>query len=111
MVYLGTDMKRHDLNQQGKAIRRLFYTQGILARREYVTRDSFHISTELFDKDGYITESVRYKYVDGTKKEIGHWWFENGMPVKLIGSEGHTLVSFPGIYIKEGDRWIWSELP
>ena len=102
---------RHDLNAEGKAIRRLYYTHGILARREYVTRDDILISTEIFDTDGYITESVRYQYVDGNQKEIGHWWFDKGMPVKLIGSEGHTLVSFPGIYVKEGDNWVWSEMP
>lgn len=106
----GQIVKRHDLNAMGKAIRRLFYRNGILERREYHNRAGQHVSTELFAPDGYITEAIRYKYVDSAKKEIGHWWYEKGMPVKLIGSEGHTLVAFPGIYTREGKNWVWREL-
>ena len=102
---------RHDLNNEGNATRRLCYRDGILVRREYYTGEGIHVSTELFAPDGFITESVRYKHEDGQEKEIGHWWFDKGMPVKLIGSEGHTLVSFPGIYVKEGKNWVWSPMP
>ena len=47
---------------------------------------------------------------DGRQREIGHWWFEKGLPVRLIGCEGHTLVSLPGIYNKAGNDWTWEPL-
>ena len=103
-------VRRYDLSSDGLPIRRLFYHNGKLLRREYHTREGVHVSSEFFAPDGFIVEAVRYKTQDGEKKEIGHWWYEKGMPVKLIGCEGHTLVSLPGIYLKEGDNWTWSPL-
>lgn len=103
--------RRFDLNNGGNATRRLYYQGGVLLRREYHDRWEDHLSTEWFDADGYITEAVRYQKVDGAEREIGHWWYEKGMPVKLIGSEGHTNVAFPGIYTKEGDNWVWHPMP
>jgi len=106
----GRIVERHDLNAGGKATRRLYYRGGVLERREYFSGDGRLVSRELFAPDGYITESMRFAYLDGEPREITHWWFEKGLPVKLIGSEGHTLVSLPGIYEKAGDDWVWKPL-
>jgi hypothetical protein len=84
--------ERHDLNAQGKATRRLFYRDGKLARRQYHDSSGYHISTELFDADGYITESIQH----GSRPR--HWWYEKAIPVKYTrGSD---------TYVKTGDRWI-----
>ena len=100
-----------DLNKDGKAIRCEKYKSGILSMRLYRKPDGEVVSQELFAPDGYITESIRYETIDGKQQEIGHWWFEKGLPVKLIGCEGHTLVSLPGIYTKKGSDWVWAPLP
>ena len=100
-----------DLNKDGKAIRCEKYRSGILSMRLYRQPDSEVVSQELFAPDGYITESIQYETIDGKQQEIGHWWFEKGLPVKLIGCEGHTLVSLPGIYTKKGSDWVWAPLP
>jgi len=88
----GEIVERHDLNAEGKATRRLFYRDGKLARREYHSRDGYHVSTELFDPDGYITESIQH----GSRPR--HWWYEEAVPVKY--SRGADT------YVKQGRRWI-----
>ena len=45
----GQIVRRHDLNEDGQAIRRLFYHNGVLLRREFHNREGEHVSTELFD--------------------------------------------------------------
>ncbi len=104
----GQIIKRYDLNYEGKPIRRLFYKNGKLARREYHNSDGIHVSTEFFDPDGYyITESIQYRIVDGKSQENGHFRYENGMPVKFIGRGGrHAAPQGYGIYVKEGDPWV-----
>jgi len=88
----GEIIERHDLNLEGKAIRRLFYEGDKLVRREYHDRNGNHISTELFDSDGYIKESIQH----GSRPR--HWWYERGTPVKYTrGSE---------TYVKDGSSWI-----
>ncbi|TKJ38155.1 MAG: hypothetical protein CEE38_05200 [Planctomycetes bacterium B3_Pla] len=88
----GELVKRHDLNAEGKATRRLFYRDGKLAKREYHDRNGYHVSTELFDADGYITESIQH----GSRPR--HWWYEKGVPLKYTrGSDA---------YVKDGERWI-----
>jgi hypothetical protein len=88
----GTVVTSHDLNLEGKAIRRLFYEGGKLARREYHDRNGTHISTELFGSDGYMTESIQH----GSRPR--HWWYERGVPVKYTrGSQ---------VYVKDGRRWV-----
>jgi hypothetical protein len=85
-------VERHDLNAKGKATRRLFYRDGKLARRQYHSRDGYHVSTEHFDADGYITESIQH----GSRPR--HWWYEKAVPVKYSrGSE---------TYFKQNQRWI-----
>jgi hypothetical protein len=66
------------------------------------------VSCELFDEDGkYIIESMQYKTVDGFPKEIHHFWYDKGCPVKFTGSGGrHAADAGPGIYEKEGDKWM-----
>ena len=88
----GEIVERHDLNVGGKATRRLFYRDGKLARREYHNRDDYHVSTELFDADGYHTESIQH----GSRPR--QWWYEKGVPVKYTrGSD---------TYVEQGQRWI-----
>jgi hypothetical protein len=84
--------KRHDLNTEGKATRRLFYRDGKLAKREYHDRNDYHVSTELFDADGYITESIQH----GSRPR--HWWYKRGVPVKYARGQG--------TYIRNGECWI-----
>ncbi|MBT4484743.1 MAG: hypothetical protein HOC71_13820, partial [Candidatus Latescibacteria bacterium] len=106
----GVIVKRYDLNENGIPIRHLYYRDGVISNREYRDPEGNLVSRELFNPDGYIRESVRYKIIDGAPREISHWWFEKGLPVKMIGSEGHTLVSLPGVYTKEGHNWVWSPM-
>jgi len=87
----GKVLKRHDLNLEGKAVRRLFYEAGRLHRREYHDRNGNHVSTELFGSDGHITESVQH----GSRPR--HWWYEQGVPVKY--SRGSQT------YVTDGTRW------
>lgn len=88
--YRGMLAFREDLNSEGKPIRRLVYEDGRLERREYHDRDGNHISTELFDTDGYITEAIRH----GGE----HWWYRRGVPDKYV----RRNVGFR----KQGNRWI-----
>ncbi len=103
----GTIVRRHDLNLEGRPIRRLFYTAGRLARREYHTREGRHRSTELFDGDGYITEQIIY---DSEGGEDAHFWHERGVPMKYSGSgRGHTAIQAgpegPGTYVNKDGVW------
>lgn len=91
----GTIAKAHDLDSQGRAIRRVEYRGGRMSLREYFTADNVRVSRELFDPAGFVTETVRYG-ADGTS-ESDHWWFERGMPVKQI----HGTKT----YVKRGDRF------
>ena len=54
----GEIVRRYDLNADGRAIRRLFYREGRLARREFHNRDGIHTSTEHFNAGGWIAESL-----------------------------------------------------
>jgi hypothetical protein len=88
----GEIVETHDLNLEQQAVRRLFYQDGRLARREYHDRDGNHVSTEWFDSDGHITESIQH----GSRPR--HWWYERGVPVRYArGSRGYTKV---------GKRWV-----
>jgi hypothetical protein len=104
----GQSTKRYDLNEDGKPIRRLYYLNGRLARREYHNRHGVQQSTEYFDNEGYITETILYKYQNGEQVEETHWWFEKGMPVELRGRGGYA-VGPAGHYEKEGNKWIRKE--
>jgi hypothetical protein len=90
--YENGEIFRHYLNSDGKATRRLFYKDNKLVKRQYHSRDSYHVSTEHFDVDGYITESIQH----GSRSR--HWWYEKGVPVKY--SRGSDT------YKKDGNRWI-----
>ncbi len=88
----GEVVQCHDLNLEGKAIRRLFYEGGKLTKREYHDRNGNHVSTELFGSDGYMTESIQH----GSRPR--HWWYERGVPAKYArGSQ---------VYVKDGTRWV-----
>jgi dipeptidyl aminopeptidase/acylaminoacyl peptidase len=91
----GEITRQHDLNLEGKPIRRLFCEDGKLTRREYHDREGRHVSTELFDAEGSVTESIQH----GSRPR--HWWYDRGVPVKYArGKE---------TYVKEGDRWVKTE--
>ncbi|MBX7207230.1 MAG: hypothetical protein K1X78_02870 [Verrucomicrobiaceae bacterium] len=97
----GVLVKHEDLNAQGKAIRELTYLDGKLARRQYTNRDGVLMSRELFDADGFIAETIlfdRRSAPAATPKEIDHWWFQRGMPVKQI-KEGK-------LFTRQGDHWV-----
>lgn len=97
----GVLVKREDLNAQGKTIRELTYRDGQLARRQYTNRDGVLMSREFFDAGGFIAETILYDRRSApaaTSKEIDHWWFQRGMPVKQV-KEGK-------IFTRVGDRWV-----
>ncbi|MEA3401601.1 MAG: hypothetical protein U9R79_10210 [Armatimonadota bacterium] len=101
----GERVRRHDLNADGEAIRRLFYEDGRLARREYYRPDGIHASTEHFDADGFITETVLYR----NGREWEHWWYIKGTPVKLVTERGGHHTASPergGTYVKRGIDWV-----
>ena len=89
---------RHDLNVEGKAIRRLDFENGKPARREYHDRDGKLLSRELFDAAGFITESIRFDHRGGQPVEVAHGWFDRGMPVRHV----HGREEF----VKQGDQWV-----
>jgi len=94
----GQIVKRHDLNVEGKATRRLFYQNGKLAKRELHNRDERHVSTEFFDPEGYITETIENSLVNGKWKEYSHWWYEKAVAVRAVKN---------GVeYQKDGNRWV-----
>jgi hypothetical protein len=86
----GQRTEREDLNLEGKPIRRLFYDGGKLARREYHDRDGNHISTEYFDTDGFIVQSIGH----GSWK----WTYKRGEPTSY---ERRSVR-----YVRNGDRWV-----
>jgi hypothetical protein len=91
----GAVVEQHDFSLEQQAVRRLFYDQGRLTRREYHDRHGSHVSTELFGPDGRLTESIQH----GSRPR--HWSYEYGVPVKYArGSQ---------TYVKEGTRWVKSE--
>jgi len=101
----GALVRRHDLDLDGKPIRRLFYEAGRLTRREYHSAAGEHVTTELFDADGYITESVHNR----NGREWNHWWYVKGTPVKLKTERGGHHTASPargGVYIKQGIEWV-----
>ncbi|MBI5686729.1 MAG: PD40 domain-containing protein [Verrucomicrobia bacterium] len=89
--------RRHDLNADGKAIRRLAIENGKLAQREYHDRDGKLLNREIFDAEGFITESIRYGEDSGKPFEAIHWWFEHGTPVRQTSKDGE--------FVKQGDQW------
>ena len=104
----GVIVRRYDLNRDGKATRRLYYEKDRLARREYYTAGGEHVSTEIFDADGYITESTLYRNDRGEKRAENRFWYDGGMPVKFVGrSNRHaTDLGGPGTYENRNGRWV-----
>ena len=95
----GAITRRHDLNPEGKAIRRLAYENGKLAVREYYDREGNQVSTETFDTDGFITQSVKYR----GKLKYDQWFYDRGMPVRRIIKEREE-------YRKQGDNWVRAKM-
>ncbi len=81
-------VERHDLNSAGAPIRRLYYQDGKLTRREFHDHDGKHISTERFDADGYIVESIHGR---------NRWSYERGQPTKFTNGTVE--------YVLDGGRW------
>lgn len=90
--------RRHDLNAEGKAIRRLTFENGRLARREYHDRDGNLVSRELFDAGGFITESIRFVQQGDGSVGHDHWWYDRGTPVRRINGGQE--------FVKQGDQWV-----
>ena len=88
----GRIVEKHDLSLEGKPIRRLFYQDGKLARREYHDRHGRHVSTESFAPDGSLTESIQH----GSSPR--RWWYDRGVPTKYARG--------PRTYVKESTRWV-----
>jgi hypothetical protein len=93
----GVLTQHHDLNHEGKAIRRMTYESGKLATRDYHNRDGEHVSRELFAPDGFITERIMFAKYGNIVAEADHWWFEKGTPVRRVA--GRTE------YVKDGEKW------
>ena len=104
----GTITARHDLNGEGKATRRLTYHQGHLFCRKYYTADDRHLSTEVLDVEGNVTEMILYRDRDGKGEEYDHWWFEKGMPERRIGKRPARRIDSeePVMYLKSGEKWV-----
>jgi len=98
----GVITRRHDLNREGTAIRRLAYKDGRLGLREYYRDPDHRVSKEVFAPDGYITESVRYRYQGERALEYDHWWYDRGMPIRRILRERDE-------YVKRGEDWAKME--
>jgi hypothetical protein len=98
----GRLVRRHDLNAAGQATRRLEYTDGKLATRDYFNREQHHVSRELFAPDGFITELVLYNRGNNVMPEADHWWYERGVPVRRV--------SFGQQWMKKGERWVQSQV-
>ncbi len=91
----GAIVRRHDLNADGKAIRRVEFQDGKASVREYHTNQGVRVSREAFAPNGVITETIRYSEGDG--REIDHWWFDEGWPVKQVRGGRQ--------YVKRDDRF------
>lgn len=91
----GTLVKAEDLNAAGKAIRQVLYREDKIAQREYTTSGGMRVSREIFTPDGSIAETLYYAKDGATESE--HWWFDRGMPIRLV-RDGKT-------YAKRGDRF------
>jgi len=94
-------LRRHDLNAEGQAIRRLTYENGKLMLREFYGDDGLRISQERFTPDGYITDSIRYRYIDDVAQEYDHWYYDRGMPTRRVTASGGGEE-----YAKDGDDWV-----
>ncbi|HBG26265.1 MAG: hypothetical protein A2Y10_08990 [Planctomycetes bacterium GWF2_41_51] len=110
----GTITKQYDVNAKGQAIRRSFFENGLLSRRELHNSDGIKVSEEFFDSAGYIYESKKWTYDIYLNDMVlekpcleSQWFYDKGKPVKLIGSESYyNYTSFPCIYQLSGDNWI-----
>ena len=91
----GALAKTEDLSAGGEVSRRVAYRDGKMAEREYITADGTRVSRERFAPDGHVAETIYYAKDGAT--ESGHWWFDGGMPVKLV--RGRTT------YLTRGDRF------
>jgi hypothetical protein len=80
----GEFVRQHDLNAEGKAIRRLEFRGGRLAMREYYDRSGKRVSLEKLSLDGWITESIRHRHVGGVAHELDRWWYDRGTPVRRV---------------------------
>ncbi|NLO08010.1 MAG: hypothetical protein GX131_19485 [candidate division WS1 bacterium] len=100
----GELVRRHDLDHDDFAVRRLLYEDGRLARREYHTEASLQ-TWEDFDADGFITECGYNR----NGEPWDQWWFVKGTPVRhWTARGGHHTASADGggTYMKQGIEWV-----
>jgi hypothetical protein len=93
----GVLARHHDLNHEGKAIRRLTYEGGRLASRDYHNRDDQHVSRQVFAPDEFITETIILGNNNGQTYETDYWWYDRGTPVRRIAGGSQ--------FVKEGEKW------
>jgi len=103
----GQLVRRHDLNATGEGTRRLFHEDGRLQRREYYNREGQQVTTEHFDTDGFITETIQFRYPNGEREEYYHFWYDKGTPIKYVGHNvRHAASQGSGTYEKQDNRWV-----
>ena len=83
-----------------------------MVRSEYHTRDGLHVSTEIFDTDGFICEMLTWRRRTSTDQPPSqHWWFVKGTPVRVVAErwgkiEGEPAFQGPGTYVKQGTAFV-----
>jgi hypothetical protein len=93
-------LMRDDLSEGGATIRRQFYLQNELIRREYYGGGWLR-TTEIFDDQGFIVDVIQHGS-DGS--EVSQTVFESGTPVEHMGKSFMRYGS--GSYRKEGNDWV-----
>lgn len=97
----GVLIKRSDFNLHGSATRQWTYRDGTLIERRHFNRQGLLTSLEKFAKDGFITESIYYRYRNQDQNRslnYDHWFYDKGVPVKRIHKEKTH-------YIKKDETW------
>ena len=97
----GVLIRRDDLNRNGQATRRVFYKNGVRARREYwvyhphYTGGAARRSLEIFGPKGHLRESASWRF-DAKGKPVRNrerWVYDaNGQAVQYL--RGRTLFTF-----------------
>jgi len=80
-----------------EAIRRQTFRDGKITLREFFGADGRQISKEIFDAEGFITESIRYLANVDPPTEDDHWWYERGTPVRRVAVRHE--------FVKQGEDW------
>jgi hypothetical protein len=89
----GKLIQRTDYNLQKQPIRIVKYRNGQPAERRHLNRKGQLVSLENFASDGYIIESIYYRYPNDKRQIIyDQWFYEKGGPVKRISKEKNVFI-------------------